>query len=164
MIPPTQITPPTEQTTDAAHRVDDAATLAPPQPSVESRPREADMTPPPAAELDWPREVRALLSEVDIRLPFSWTHFASVVRTHLDAGRYYAASRNLRDTLWYLFYGAWCMTEDDDPRRELLSDLTDRALELAGSYLSWARAQELTALVDGGPLEHLRDNREEADR
>jgi hypothetical protein len=164
VIQPPQTTPPIERGSDAAHRVDDTATLAPPQPSVESQSREADVTPSPAAELDWPKEVRETLKEIDNRLPFSWRHFASVVRTHLDAGRYYDASRNLRDTLWFLFYGAWCVTDDDDPRRELLSDLTDRALELAGSYLTWAHAQERAAIRDGGPLEHLRDTREEADR
>ena len=59
MTPPTQITPPTEQTTDAAHRVDDAATSVSPSAGVGAQPREADRSsqPPPVAELDWPGEV-----------------------------------------------------------------------------------------------------------
>jgi hypothetical protein len=165
MIPPTQITPPTEQTTDAAHRVDDAATPVSPSAGVgEPRPREADMTPPPAAELDWPQRVAQWVETLPLPAQRIGIGPLICVRTHLREARHVWLREALSELHCYLF-GAWSLAlELDAPIAATLDSARRELFALLQEGQAWLNAQERAAIRDGGPLEHLRDNREEADR
>jgi hypothetical protein len=163
---PTQITPPTEQTTDAAHRVDDAATPAPPQPRVESQPRGDSGSHLPAAELNWPKEVLAWTDALpaDTRLILGIATL-DTLRARIRRGAVVAALETLR-SLRDISMGALRMARrlDAGGEYDALAGESERLWDLCDAYYDWLNAQERAAIRDGGPLEHLRDTREETDR
>jgi hypothetical protein len=149
---------------DAARATADAATPAPPQPSVESQPREDSGSHLPAAELNWPQRVAQWVETLPLPAQRIGIGPLICVRTHLREARHVWLREALSELHCYLF-GAWSLAlELDAPVAATLDSARRELFALLQEGQAWLNAQERAAIRDGGPLEHLRDTREEADR
>jgi hypothetical protein len=119
------------------------------------------MTPPPAAELDWPRDVLAWLSGLPPVVRSTGGTTLVMLQTYLRERRYDMVVQKLND-LTERCLGAFLLAAylNADEAYEACSDAVTQALDLRDAYYDWRNAQERAAIRDGGPLEHLRDNRD----